>query len=386
MRRVFEQVLLALCFAAPASGCLGEVHAHDVRRALARSESRFEARLREPADAERRRAAKAERDAGLLRVAEDFERRGLRPDAQLPMAELLHRAGAGARAHALLERVLERAPSPEAYQLGVSIRLHQEDARGALAYLRLAEQAGSTADFYLLTGVAEALSRAGDPAAAAEVRERAIRCVPEESAGFFLADGIVSLAEELDAAGDRAGALDALRRGREALRSRSLDARGLERLEVRWRAEGESAPWSEPAAWIGEPVNLQGRVVLVEFLASWCDPCHAALAQVEQLHRRHGAAGLVVVGVANLEDEDATSRAQALERLERMHSVLGLSFSFAVFADNSIAEGYGVDAIPHAVLIDTRGRVDAYHVGASRSEEFEAAVAALLEQAPGDSK
>ncbi len=56
------------------------------------------------------------------------------------------------------------------------------------------------------------------------------------------------------------------------------------------------------------PADLAGKVVLVDFWASWCNPCKASFPAMEQLLERHGKDGLVIVAV-NLDDKRADMEA-----------------------------------------------------------------------------
>lgn len=71
---------------------------------------------------------------------------------------------------------------------------------------------------------------------------------------------------------------------------------------------GDPAPRLQTGRWIqGEPVTkLQtGTVYCVEFWATWCSPCRAAIPHVEALHRKYSEKGLVVIGQNIREDKDS---------------------------------------------------------------------------------
>jgi cytochrome c biogenesis protein CcmG, thiol:disulfide interchange protein DsbE len=109
---------------------------------------------------------------------------------------------------------------------------------------------------------------------------------------------------------------------------------------------GDAAP-SIPAA-------QSGRVVYVDFWASWCVPCRKSMPALEALYRKHGAAGFAVVGV-NKDVNDDDSR-RFLERVP-------VTFTLVKDADDRIARSFRVKAMPSGYLVDRRGIVRRVHRG-----------------------
>ncbi|MDX6767908.1 MAG: TlpA disulfide reductase family protein [Elusimicrobiota bacterium] len=95
--------------------------------------------------------------------------------------------------------------------------------------------------------------------------------------------------------------------------------------------------------------SLRGRVVLLDFWATWCGPCRNSGATLQALHTRHSAAGLSVIGVNQREDaatiNDYTSDPE--HRLTYRQ----------VMDDGAVARSYEVRGVPHFVLIGRDGRV-----------------------------
>ena len=122
----------------------------------------------------------------------------------------------------------------------------------------------------------------------------------------------------------------------------------------------------------GRKVSLAdflGRVVLVNFWATWCSSCPREMPVFEQLHREYAAAGLTVLGVNIKEDEQA---------VQRYGGKLGLSFPLILDLDGKITKAYGVIAVPSTYLIGRDGRPVALAVG---SREWESPPARALIEA-----
>lgn len=108
----------------------------------------------------------------------------------------------------------------------------------------------------------------------------------------------------------------------------------------------------------GRQVNLQslrGKVVLLNFWASWCGPCRIEMPVLERLQKEFKAAGLVVLGI---NDEEPSI---ALNYLKKNH----LTFRSLVDAEQSVSILYQVRAIPTVIIIDREGKIAFQGVGLS---------------------
>ncbi len=126
----------------------------------------------------------------------------------------------------------------------------------------------------------------------------------------------------------------------------------------------------------GRPVrmaSLRGKVVIVDFWASWCAPCRQEFPVLERLHRTYASQGLAIVGVSV--DNDVANVRSFLRRNSA-------SFLIAHDPRKVAAARYGGTAMPSSYIIDRRGIVRHYHPGfrASDAATIEREVQALLRQ------
>jgi thiol-disulfide isomerase/thioredoxin len=115
----------------------------------------------------------------------------------------------------------------------------------------------------------------------------------------------------------------------------------------------------------------QGKVVLLDFWASWCAPCAESFPWMEAMVAQHGSEGLVVVAVNLDEDPEAARRFLA-----------GAYADFTHIDDpkGAIAEAHAVEVMPASILFDRQGRPAFVHAGFHRDQraQYEEHIVALL--------
>jgi thiol-disulfide isomerase/thioredoxin len=120
----------------------------------------------------------------------------------------------------------------------------------------------------------------------------------------------------------------------------------------------------------GKPLSvaaLKGKVVLVDFWATWCGPCRAELPNVIATYQKHHAEGFEIIGVSLDEDRDKLT-----SFLKQQSGMTWPQFFDGKGWSNKLGVKYGVDSIPFDILVGTDGKI----IGTSlRGEELEAAVA-----------
>lgn len=122
-----------------------------------------------------------------------------------------------------------------------------------------------------------------------------------------------------------------------------------------------------------------GRVVLVDFWASWCAPCRASFPVLGELHERFQARGLTVIGVGLDETVGAHNRFVA-----RMKP----PFPIVRDADHRLAAALDLPSMPTTLLVDRQGNIRHRHTGFHGSitrDEWLAQIEALLAEPTPDS-
>ena len=105
--------------------------------------------------------------------------------------------------------------------------------------------------------------------------------------------------------------------------------------------------------------QLRGKVVYVDFWASWCVSCLASFPFMDRMQRELGARGLQVIAV-NLDQRPADAN-----RFLAAHHV---SFPIVLGANDQCARQFGVGAMPSTFIVDRRGAVRITHSGFSPGE------------------
>ena len=121
--------------------------------------------------------------------------------------------------------------------------------------------------------------------------------------------------------------------------------------------------------------SFSGKVVLVDFWASWCGPCLRSFPWMNDLQQHYGGEGLVIVAV-NLDQERALADA--------FLSKLPPNFRIEYDAAGTVARQFGVQVMPSSFLVDRKGRVRVAHAGfrdAQRAER-EQQIVQLLKESP----
>ncbi len=113
----------------------------------------------------------------------------------------------------------------------------------------------------------------------------------------------------------------------------------------------ETAPDFTLKSNSGENIRLaeqRGKVVMLNFWATWCAPCRKEMPLLDDLYNRYNAAGFELYGV-NVEPES--------EPANKMAKEMGLNFPILYDTDSKVSRLYNVDAMPTTVVIDRDGNI-----------------------------
>jgi peroxiredoxin len=114
---------------------------------------------------------------------------------------------------------------------------------------------------------------------------------------------------------------------------------------------GQLAPSFSLASTSGEIVSLdtlRGKVVLVDFWASWCGPCKRSFPWMAEMQRRYGSRGLAIVAV-NVDKKRSDA--------DRFLQAVPAPFTVVFDAAGSVPAAFGVPGMPTSYLIDASGRI-----------------------------
>jgi thiol-disulfide isomerase/thioredoxin len=117
--------------------------------------------------------------------------------------------------------------------------------------------------------------------------------------------------------------------------------------------------------------DLRGKVVLIDFWATWCVPCEREMPGYQTLLDRYGRRGLVVVGLKHDMMQDTEDPVQFAKRL-------GIRYPLAVATEDLRQKFGGIEGLPTTMLYDRAGILRKKVIGFEYTSVFEADVKPLL--------
>lgn len=113
----------------------------------------------------------------------------------------------------------------------------------------------------------------------------------------------------------------------------------------------------------GDNIRLseqKGKVVMLNFWASWCGPCRQEMPLLDGIYKKYSKTGFVLLGI-NVE-EDSTDAKKMLKNLN-------VTFPILFDSDNKLSNLYKLDAMPTSIIIDKKGKIRYIDRGYSPGDE-----------------
>ncbi len=142
----------------------------------------------------------------------------------------------------------------------------------------------------------------------------------------------------------------------------------------------EPVPAAPAPAWQLKDVDgkvvsseqFKGKVVVLDFWATWCGPCRMEIPGYVELQKKYGKDGLVIVGVSLDSDRHAD------QTVKDFVQKYGVSYQI-VMGDDAVQAAFGgMDAIPTTFIIDRNGQIRDRKVGAEPTADYEQAILKYL--------
>lgn len=94
--------------------------------------------------------------------------------------------------------------------------------------------------------------------------------------------------------------------------------------------------------------NYQGHVLVVDFFATWCQPCRKSIPHLIKMNQKYGKQGLQILGMSADEDGEGVVKTFAAE--QHMNYPVAL-------AGETVIDAFGVRSVPVMIVIDKKGKV-----------------------------
>jgi thiol-disulfide isomerase/thioredoxin len=278
----------------------------------------------------------------------------------------------------------------------------KEYAKAADTYLALLEyvpesNSGTYIRSYFLPG---ALVEAGKLDKALEVVKGFTTSAPEKERPALM----VKYGDLLAANGDTENAIKQYQAALDAIGDGELAkndprARTKSDAETRKSMVGQPAPNIDSKSWVGGEAkslaDLKGHVVFLDFWATWCSPCRAAMPGIDAIYKARKDQKVIALGVTRYykngflpTDSSNLSKGESvkdikeeeyIDHVTKFKEISGLSYPFVIGGEADFTN-YGIRGIPQMVIVDREGKVAMIVVGSGNDKLVETCVDNLMKK------
>jgi thiol-disulfide isomerase/thioredoxin len=191
----------------------------------------------------------------------------------------------------------------------------------------------------------------------------------KDSAMQFYKDSLDAAVRDFKAKGWQDDILSRLKRREKHFQMLGLPAPELPEVD-RW-FPGETKKLAE----------LRGKVVLLDFWATWCGPCYGAFPALAEWNQKFEKDGLVILGVTRYygtAEGAKVTDVEEIEFLQKFKKTHNLAYDFIVGKDRLNQIAYGAVSLPTTVIIDRKGIVRYAEIGAGKEPEIQKVLEKLL--------
>jgi len=189
--------------------------------------------------------------------------------------------------------------------------------------------------------------------------------------------------------GNRAKALEILEKGLASLTD-PKSKKGLESALKQQKMIDNPAIEINSETWVNSKplklADLKGKAVIIDFWATWCNPCRMVIPTLVEMYNQYKDKGLVVIGFTRIQgfySDDKVNIGKVpveeenkltLEFIKRFN----ISYPVAIANGKDIFDAYAVNGIPTMIMIDKKGNIKEIEVGAGDQEKLKEKIKELL--------